>query len=71
MIADCFAMLLRELVADLTMADGGTLSLPTSLTASYCHELARTLLGTWLHDTDNSYVLEQVSFYEFPATSTH
>ena len=55
-----FTPLLRELVAEFTLADrrGST---TTSLLQSLCHKDDSILLGSWLQETDHKDVEEQVN----------
>ena len=54
-----FASLLRETVAEFTLADhkGAT---TTSMLQSLCHKDDSILLGAWVQDTDHRKVEEQV-----------
>ena len=55
-----FSTLLRETVAEFTLADhkGAT---TTSMLQSLCHKDDSILLGAWVQDTDHRKVEEQVS----------
>ncbi|VDK64959.1 unnamed protein product [Gongylonema pulchrum] len=56
-----YASLLRELVADLTLSDNGQSKASTSLLASLCPGVDRSLLGAWLRDTDQAFVELEVN----------
>ena len=58
--SDLFPVLLRELVADITLSDNVQSTLCTSLLAGLCQGVDRSLLGTWLQDTDERMVEEEV-----------
>ena len=54
-----FTPLLRELVAEFTLADHRG-SVTTSLLQSFCHQDDSILLGSWLQETDHKDVEEQL-----------
>ena len=58
-----FSQLLRELVAEITFADNTGVPTATSLVSVMCNPSDRTLLGSWLQDTDHRIIEEQVRFY--------
>uniref|UniRef100_A0A1I8EY56 HEAT repeat-containing protein 5B n=1 Tax=Wuchereria bancrofti TaxID=6293 RepID=A0A1I8EY56_WUCBA len=51
-----YALLLRELVADLTLSDNGQSVATTSLLSSLCPGVDKSLLGAWLNDTDQVFI---------------
>ncbi|VIO98705.1 Uncharacterized protein BM_BM2175 [Brugia malayi] len=51
-----YALLLRELVADLTLSDNGQSTATTSLLSSLCPGVDKSLLGAWLNDTDQVFI---------------
>uniref|UniRef100_A0A914XTE3 HEAT repeat-containing protein 5B n=1 Tax=Plectus sambesii TaxID=2011161 RepID=A0A914XTE3_9BILA len=55
-----FAPMLREVVADITLADNSQSQLSTSLITSLCQGVDKSLLGTWLQDTDQRMIEEQL-----------
>lgn len=56
-----FHSLLRELVAEFTLAENPSLT-TTSLLRTVCHKDDTILLGTWLQETDHKSVEEQVGY---------
>uniref|UniRef100_A0A7E4VHX8 HEAT repeat-containing protein 5B n=1 Tax=Panagrellus redivivus TaxID=6233 RepID=A0A7E4VHX8_PANRE len=49
-----FSVLLRELVADITLSDNSQAITTSSLTASLCSSMEHTLLAGWVRDTTQS-----------------
>ena len=60
-----FSQLLRELVAEITFADNTGVPTATSLVSVMCNPSDRTLLRSWLQDTDHRIIEEQVRFYYY------
>lgn len=57
-----FSSLLRELVAEMTLADNTQSTWTTSLLPSLCVGVEDSLLGAWLKDTDQAFLEYEVSF---------
>lgn len=57
-----FHGLLRELVAEFTLADNPAMT-TTSLLRTVCHKDDSILLGSWLQETDHKAVEDQVAMW--------
>ena len=64
-VAGLFSQLLRELVAEMTLADNTHSSWSNSLLPSLCPGVESSLLGAWLKDTDQAVLEYEVSCLYF------
>lgn len=55
----CFNSVLKELIADLTLADNQSVP-ATFLLPSLCHQDDALLIGAWLQETDHRFIEEQL-----------
>lgn len=59
-----FSILLRLLVSDFTLAENAA-NTSTSLLSSFCYADDYVLLGSWIQETDQRFIEDQVNFLNF------